>query len=251
MNSFSAAVREKLGHYVYLYIDPRTEKIFYVGKGYGNRAFFHLKREDEGDVAARIAEIRNEGYEPQIDILAHGFGDTETALRVEAAAIDLLDRDQLLNAKGGFESREFGRYPVDELVALYDQTPIKIRGKDRVLLIRVNQYYYAGISPLELYEITRGVWKMSMESACRVQYAFAIFNNVVREVYEVQGWFEGGKTAYFTRYLEDVENVENPTRIEFVGRIAPDEVRERYLLKSVSGYFKQGNQNPIRYVNCE
>ena len=49
MKSFSAAVREKLGHY--LYIDPRTDEIFYVGKGDDNRAFYHLKREDEGDVA--------------------------------------------------------------------------------------------------------------------------------------------------------------------------------------------------------
>ena len=247
MNSFSAAVREKLGHYVYLYIDPRTEEIFYVGKGHDNRAFFHLKREDEGDVAARIAEIRAEGYEPQIDILAHGFGDTETALRVEAAAIDLLDRSQLLNAKGGFESREFGRYPIAELVALYDQKPIKIHDEDAVLLIRINQLYYAGMPPQELYEITRGVWNMSIARAQSVQYAFAVFNNVVREVYTVQHWFEAGQTAYLT---QKPEAVEIPDRIEFVGRIAPAEVRKKYLFKSVSEYFTRGAANPIQYVNC-
>ena len=247
MNSFSAAVREKLGHYVYLYIDPRTDEIFYVGKGHDNRAFFHLKREDEGDVAARVAEIRDEGYEPQIDILAHGFGDTETALRVEAAAIDLIGREQLLNQKNGFESREFGRYPIDELIALYDQTPVVIRKQDRVLLIRINQLYYAGISAPELYEITRGVWKLDLERAKNVQYAFAVFNNVVREVYEVQRWFEAGQTAYF---YQSPEEVEIPGRIEFVGRIAPEEVRKRYLFKSVSEYLTRGAANPIQYVNC-
>jgi len=137
--------------------------------GCDNRAFFHLKRDDEGAVAARIAEIRSEGYEPKIDILAHGFKDEETALRVEAAAIDLLDRSQLLNERGGFESREFGRYPVDEVAALYSQDPIKIRGKDAVLLIRINQLYYAGMPAQELYEITRGIWRLSIERAQTVQ----------------------------------------------------------------------------------
>ena len=246
MNFFSPAVREKLGHYVYLYIDPRTEEIFYVGKGCGNRAFFHLTREDEGDVAARIAEVRAEGYEPQIDILAHGFGDTETALRVEAAAIDLLDRSQLLNLKGGFESREFGRYPVEEIVALYDMKPIKIRAQDAVLLIRINQLYYAGMPPHELYEITRGVWPIAMKNAQKAQFALAIFNNIVREVYEVSGWFDAGQTAYFYR---TPESVNAPGRIEFVGRIAPDDVRKRYLLKSVSEYRTYGN--PVSYVHCD
>ena len=247
MNTLSLAVREALGHYVYLYIDPRTSEIFYVGKDYNNRVF-HFGRDYVGsDVAARIEEIRAEGYEPRVDILAHGFSDKETALRVEAAAIDLIGREQLLNKTNGFESREFGRYPLDELVALYNQTPVVIRNADKVLLIRINKLYYAGISAPELYEITRGVWKLDLERAQSVQYAFAVFNNVVREVYEVQGWFEAGQTAYFYQTPEEVEIL---GRIEFVGRIAPEDVRKRYLFKSVSEYFTRAAANPIQYVNC-
>lgn len=247
MNFFPAAVREKLGHYVYLYVDPRTNQIFYVGKGCNNRAFHFGSDYDDSAVAERIAEIRADGHEPKIDILAHGFEDQETALRVEAAAIDLLDRDQLLNARGGFESREFGHYPLDEIVALYNLVPIKIRDNDAVLLIRINQLYYAGMPPQELYEITRGVWRLSIERAQTVQYAFAVFNNVVREVYEASGWFEAGQTAYFMRSLEEVEV---PERIEFVGRVAPEAVRKSYLFKSVSEYFVAGASNPIQYVHC-
>ena len=35
MGMFSAKVREDLKSYVYLYIDPRSRKPFYVGKGKG------------------------------------------------------------------------------------------------------------------------------------------------------------------------------------------------------------------------
>ena len=36
------AVARKLGYYVYLYVNPIDESIFYVGKGKGGRALAHL-----------------------------------------------------------------------------------------------------------------------------------------------------------------------------------------------------------------
>ena len=249
MQSFPSSVASQLGYYVYLYLDPRDDKVFYVGKGANNRAFYHLGREDGSGMAERIAEIREAGFEPKIEILAHGLPDAETALRVEAAAIDLLKRDTLENRVNGWGSREFGRYSVEEIAALYCGTPARIRSQDKVVLIRINRNYYSGISPGELYEVTRGVWKLSLVNlrARQVEYAFAVFDNVVREVYAIQMWFSAGRTAYFHRDQEAV-NVEG--RVEFVGRIAPEDIRKRYLLKSVDEYFVKGNANPIQFVNC-
>jgi len=39
-------------------------------------------------------------------------------------------------------------------------------------------------------------------------------------------------------------------RYEFVGKVAADSVRRKYVGKSVRNYFTQGSQNPIKYVNC-
>jgi hypothetical protein len=38
---FSQAVIENLGYYVYYLKDPRDDKVFYLGKGVGNRLFNH------------------------------------------------------------------------------------------------------------------------------------------------------------------------------------------------------------------
>ena len=38
---FSAIVEEKLEWYVYALIDPRDGRLFYIGKGKGNRVFAH------------------------------------------------------------------------------------------------------------------------------------------------------------------------------------------------------------------
>lgn len=37
-------------------------------------------------------------------------------------------------------------------------------------------------------------------------------------------------------------------RYEFIGTIAKDDVRRKYVDKSVSSFFPAGNANPIKYV---
>lgn len=39
-------------------------------------------------------------------------------------------------------------------------------------------------------------------------------------------------------------------RREFVGHIADQAIRERYVGGSVVDYLKRGQQNPVVYVNC-
>lgn len=43
LNSFDQRTIEALAYYVYALVDPRDNKIFYIGKGKGNRVFLHAK----------------------------------------------------------------------------------------------------------------------------------------------------------------------------------------------------------------
>jgi hypothetical protein len=47
----------------------------------------------------------------------------------------------------------------------------------------------------------------------------------------------------------DGRAISRSDRCEFVGQIADDAVRDRYLGRSVAHYFKPGAQKPIMYVN--
>lgn len=49
IDSFSKEVQKELKYYVYGLIDPRNGKVFYVGKGNGNRVFEHIKAERNYD----------------------------------------------------------------------------------------------------------------------------------------------------------------------------------------------------------
>lgn len=237
-------VEENLGYYVYIYVDPRNNRPFYVGKGKGDRILAHLSDRLESEKVRIIAELRSNGLGARLDVLAHGLRDEETAFRVEAAAIDLLGLDNLSNKVRGWKSLQTGRMTIDELIGYYAAAPVEITHP--ALLIRVNQLYRHNMPADELYEITRGIWKLGQRRES-VNFALAVFEGVVREVYVVNEWHRAFSTPYSVRQFGDRDG---RGRWEFIGAVAANEVRNLYRLRSVKDYFRRGNQSPTVYVNC-
>jgi len=236
-------VAEHLGHYVYLYVDPTTGEPFYVGKGVGERILAHLNDVRDSAKTRRIADLLQSGQEPRLEILAHGLKDEETAFRVEAAVIDVLGLGTLTNQVRGWRSLQVGRMSLDDLVGFYAAEPAELNHP--VLLIRINQLYRRGMTDAELYEATRGIWKVGRRRE-GVRYALAVFHGLVREVYEVKAWHPAGTLHYETRSFSEVRE---SGRWEFEGSVAADDVRNAYLHKSVRNYLKSGSLSPTIYVN--
>jgi len=99
------------------------------------------------------------------------------------------------------------------------------------------------MTPSELYDATRASWKLGPKREL-ASYAFAIFEGIVREVYEITVWLPAGSTFNSL----DPRGVQSPNRWEFLGRLASEHLRRRYINRDVSSYFKKGAQNPISYV---
>ena len=241
---FDSGEIEALKYYVYVYTDPRNGNPFYIGKGIGNRAFAHLSEAGESAKVSRIREIRAEGLEPRIELLAFRL-DEITAFKVEAAAIDLIGFENLTNKVVGYGARSFGRMSVDEIHGKLASEPIEAFDHDCVL-IKINDTYRDSStqSELALYDATRGTWRVGIENARRAQYALAVFDGIVREVYAIADWFPAGTTMY----LDPDRDVDIESRYEFVGRVATDDVRRLYRWKSVSHLYRRGAANPIMYV---
>jgi hypothetical protein len=237
-------VAHRLGYYVYLYLDPRNRRVFYVGKGQGQRVLAHLSEVNESRKVKKLRELQAAGLEPRLDILAHGLPNEEAAFRVEAAAIDLLGLDRLTNKVRGIRSLQTGRMPLRDVVAYYGAKRVKV--VDPALLIRINRLYRHGMTDDELYEATRGVWRVGARRLSAT-YAMAVFEGVVREVYRIHTWHKAGTTPYSSRSRKDVRA---PGRWEFLGSLAPGHVRARYRNRLVASYFKQGQQSPVVYVGC-
>ncbi len=114
------------------------------------------------------------------------------------------------------------------------------------ILVRIAKLYSERMSPQELYEVTRGVWRIGQRRDT-VQLALAVAGGIIREVFAVGTWHPAGTTPYYTRTPSAVRI---PGRWEFVGELASDAVRSKYVGRVVSHYFKRGAVYPIAYVNA-
>lgn len=92
-------------YYVYVYIDPRNLEEFYFGKGLGSRKNAHLYEETDSSKSRRIAEIRKEGLEPIVRVIARGLSEHD-ALLVEKTLLWKLGRT-LTNVSSGHYSKKF------------------------------------------------------------------------------------------------------------------------------------------------
>jgi hypothetical protein len=202
-----------LKSYVYVYIDPRTGEPFYIGKGQGSRLFAHLEDQSESEKAARIAEMRQEGQEPRIDIL-YGLSDAEATL-VEAAGIDLIGKRNLTNRVAGHDAGSFARITSQELLVMLTAKPVEVR--HRAILITINKLYRSDMSSLELYEATRAEWVVGRRRS-KAEYAMAVYQGVVREVYRIEQWNSAGTLRYETR---DFSGPRASDRWEFTGHVQP------------------------------
>jgi hypothetical protein len=246
LRAFPPQAFEKLKYYVYLYSDPRTDKPFYVGKGRGNRAFCHLDDDRECEKVAMIAELKALNLSPVIEILKYGLLEEE-ALLVEATAIDLLSIDTLTNEVRGHGVSVGSRATVEDVAAILSEKPAKI--DDPLILVRIARAFRGGMTPQALYDATRSAWKVGARRRSQARYACAVYQQVIREVYEIAAWAPGGSTMRSTDVNGRHESI--PDRWEFVGKVAEPEIRRKYVGRVVNEFFPDGAMNPIRYVNCD
>ncbi len=98
-------MKSETNYYVYVYIDPRNLQEFYYGKGTGSRKLAHLDDISDSQKVRTIKEIKSEGLEPIIRVVAKGLTE-EQALLVEKTLIWKLGRN-LTNISTGHYSDFF------------------------------------------------------------------------------------------------------------------------------------------------
>lgn len=232
---------EQLGYYVYALMHPDNNKPFYIGKGLGNRVFNHkttaLKSYDASLKLDTIRTIIANGQHVKHLILRHGLTEKE-AFEVEAALIDFANYfgEDLSNLVDGHHAAERGLMTSDEVIRRYNATPLEVL-EHPVMIININKKYYRGQSSKAIYEATKQAWVVGEKRRQESKYALAEYTGIIIEVFEIQEWYsiitENNKTKY---------------RWGFNGVVAPDEIRNIYINKSITHTKKKGAANPIKYT---
>lgn len=135
----------------------------------------------------------------------------------------------------------------------FDTTLTDFRIDDPVVAICINQQFKHCKTADELYQCTRGLWRMSKARAENAKYVFAVFKGDIKEVYEIERWSDATKSfkEFWLKRLRGQGKIIDPTehdgRIEFIGRVASERIRRKYVGKALS---RRHGQNPILYFNC-
>ncbi|HMR55431.1 MAG TPA: hypothetical protein PKD34_02455 [Candidatus Doudnabacteria bacterium] len=241
MTKLNQATIEKLKYYVYLLRDPRNKRVFYVGKGKGNRINQHSLRalidiKSPSEKNKIIQAISSSSREPELLVLRHGITESE-AFELESAAIDLINqiqKDPLSNLVKGHGASDRGLMTLLDLDLKYQAEPVK-QFKHKALLITINRRFLDAKTARDLYNVTRGSWRMRLSKTDEIQIVCAVYRGIIREVYEPRKWQTDPKRK---------------PRIMFEGKIAKPDIRKLYLHKSVKHLIKQGSSNPIKYISA-
>jgi predicted HNH restriction endonuclease len=114
--------------------------------------------------------------------------------------------------------------------------------------VYLNNKSFNKLSQEEQYDGYRGIWKISKSKAKDLKYAFAIHNNIIKNVYIIDKWHDGNTTTYKTKRINS-NDPKIKDRIEFTGKI--DLNMQHFIGKDVSIYYSRGEANPIKYMELE
>ena len=117
--------------------------------------------------------------------------------------------------------------------------------RENIVIIKINRSYREGMNENELYDVTRGCWKRKIASVEKADYALAVVNGIVKEVYQIDEWLPAENVVRETIPYNETTDA---GRIVFRGRAADEEIRKKYLDYSVAGLFKKGEVSPIKVI---
>lgn len=248
-------------YYVYGLIDPRTNKIFYIGKGTKNRVFEHelesLSCNDSEKLKIKIiTEIKSTGLEVEKIIINSDLSETE-AFASEASLINAFNYVgdiRLTNIVAGHHSAE--ALSVDDFEKINGAIELKEKDiKHKILVIKINCLYQESMDSNALYDTVRGVWRASKEKVKNIEYVFGVYKSLIVAVYKPTNWFVCKEAKNRLPRQDIVLTPKTENRLFFVDEgyeqgLPYDGNEEFYIGKSISTLkLNQSAQNPITYLN--
>ena len=261
MDKFSEKSLLALGEfYVYGLIDPRTDQIFYIGKGTGHRVFEHEKEHMNSLNSDKlklqtISEIHSLGLDVKKIIINSNLTENE-AFAAEAALINAfryVNGAGLTNSVSGHHAAE--ALSVEDFEKIYGAEELREQDiKHKILVIKINRLYRRNIPSDELYHSVRGSWRASMKSVQSVEYVFGVYHSLIVAVYKPTQWYQCKDAPEKRPRPDEALTPQSEKRVFFVDEnfehgLPLDENEAFYYGKSIAGLkTNQSAQNPITYL---
>lgn len=245
---FDEKTSQAIKSYVYMLIDPKDMKPFYIGKGVNNRVFDHVNcasyLDVKNDKLEKIREIKSRETDNEVEhiIIRHGLSD-EVAIELEAAIIEVLGKVGyvLVNEQSGHHTFERGYMTTNDIIRYYNAEKLS-KINHTIAIININKNNPRGKDIDSIYNATKQAWVIGHNSRKAVKYVLSEFRGLIVGVFEVKSWYQVGEP-----YISP--KGKRMTRWGFDGNVCEDdEIKKLYHNKSVSHFKKRGNSNPVRII---
>jgi hypothetical protein len=198
-DKIDALAAEKLGIYVYVLADPTDgNRIFYVGKGQGDRVLHHGREKGIGDsnpVVSKkskkqtIDDILTKGNKPGWYVVRRNLGSAENAFHVEAGIIYALtyaNKQSLTNLTEGMNLGPHKGLSAEEVRALNAKFIDPKTAHPFVMLFNIDKGYRRHG---DIFEATRKAWSVN-EKFQNHQGAIAIglIGGISKGVFGIKRW---------------------------------------------------------------
>jgi hypothetical protein len=100
------------------------------------------------------------------------------------------------------------------------------------ILVNLGQLYQPSIDAVSLYEVMRSLVKVSGWRVKKIRLVCAVYTGFIKEVYVVSRWSRAHLWGSYS----------------FEGETAPDELREKYVGRSVAAYWGPSDRALIKYA---
>ena len=263
MKQFSELTLQRINangeYYVYGLIDPRNDKLFYIGKGTGDRVFQHVVESGKNPTSEKlklqtIKNIEDFGREVQHILINWGLTEDE-AFASEASLINLMNflpNNALTNIVAGHHTHAC--LTVEEIERQYGAKPLNPEDlAHKLLVIKVNKSYNCHMSSHEIYDIVRGVWSANINRAKQADYVLGVYNNLIVGCYKPDFWYKISECPIERLPLHtrnaNLSTMQNRIIFECNDISILDENQAFYLYKSIEKIEHiQKSQNPISYI---
>lgn len=264
MNKFSELtikyLEENGGYYVYGLIDPRNNKLFYIGKGSGNRVFQHTiesknNPDSEKMKLKTIKSIEESGNNVKHILICWGITEKEAFL-IEASLINLIEYISpkcLYNEVSGHHVHEC--VTAEYFDIMHGAKKITLEDfQHPTVIVKINKTFKYGMTEKEIYDISRASWAANFDRIKKAKYVVSIYHNLIVGCFKPDMWYrvDNDTLSKLPSILsEEVKTASmNRSFFECKDITKHGEVQDYLINKSIENIsYIQKSQSSILYVN--
>lgn len=254
--SFGSLQKEKLGHYIYALIDPRDRKMFYVGKGVGDRVFSHFKESEDchklkkiaSSKVIRILDIWNNNEDVEWTIICHSV-DKSRIFEIESAVYNAVSVSQNGSLLNSIDTPHSSLLNKDDVKALAAKPINPEHAYKMVFVFPIQNALEKGDSE---YEATRRAWYVKKEYQKLPAFAVGVSQGISIGSFQIQSWSDYCKKHEFEGIRE--KSLENYSWLKIINMAKGYWQRGNYLIVEFDGNGKfriiRGSGSNNNWIDC-